>query len=254
MLGIQIGSINIALRIFIVERWTFGGIHWPLDPARVIPQEAITIGQNEGRRPASTKIKLSAQFFIRAYQKYNITTKGSVFETDASPRSRLMQPQHAEVLWKAMLSSIEPRSRHILMRRCKAVELPQAGRHGGVTMNITKPLRSAGIDKSSDMEVGENIHEFARGGAAFRQSESADDEMSADSLGTLLRRVSETSTREIENLIGELQTLRKKLQADSNRIQRNVAEYTELSQQVMQLTGIISESVKKLPGATGISR
>jgi hypothetical protein len=121
-------------------------------------------------------------------------------------------------------------------------------------MNITKPLRSAGIDKSSDMEVGGNIHEFARGGAAFRQSESADDEMSADSLGTLLRRVSETSTREIENLIGELQTLREKLQADSNRIQRNIAEYAELSQQVMQLTGIISESVKKLPGAAGISQ
>src|SRR6266702_5483618 len=129
-----------------------------------------------------------------------------------------------------------------------------SGRHGGVTMNITQPLRSAGIDKSSEMEVGGNIHEVARGGAAFRQSESADDEMSTDNLGTLLRRVSETSTREIENLIGELQTLRKKLQADSNRIQRNITEYAELSQRVMQLTGIISERVKKLPGAAGISR
>ena len=121
-------------------------------------------------------------------------------------------------------------------------------------MNIARPLGSAEIEKSSEVEVGENIHEFARGGAAFRQSESADDEMSTDNLCTLLRRVSETSTREIENLIGELQTLRKKLQADSNRIQRNIAEYAELSQQVMQLTGIISESVKKLPGAAGISR
>jgi len=121
-------------------------------------------------------------------------------------------------------------------------------------MNITKPLRSAGIDKSSDMEVGGDIHELARGGAAFRQSESADDEMSANNLAALLRGVSERSTREIDNLIGELQTLRKKLQADSNRIQCNIAEYAELSQQVMQLTRIISESVKKLPGAAGISR
>jgi hypothetical protein len=32
-LGIQIGSVNIVFRIFIVERWTFGGIHWSLDPA-----------------------------------------------------------------------------------------------------------------------------------------------------------------------------------------------------------------------------
>jgi hypothetical protein len=140
------------------------------------------------------------------------------------------------------------------MRRCKTVELPRAGRQGGVTMNITKPLRLAEIEKSIEVAVAGNIHKFARGSAVFRQSESADDEMSADSLNTLLRRVSETSTREIENLIGELETLRKKLQANGDRIQRDIAEYTELSQQVMQLTGIISESVKKLPGAAGISR
>jgi len=121
-------------------------------------------------------------------------------------------------------------------------------------MNITKPLRSAGIDKSSDMEVGGNIHEFARGSAAFRQADPSDAEMSANNLGTLLRRVSEASTHEIENLIGELQTLRKKLQTNGDRIQRDIAEYAELSQQVMQLTRIISESVKKLPGAAGISR
>jgi hypothetical protein len=36
MLGIQIGSINIALRIFIVERWTFGGMHCSLDPTQLI--------------------------------------------------------------------------------------------------------------------------------------------------------------------------------------------------------------------------
>ena len=40
---------------------------------------------------------------------------------------------------------------------------------------------------------------------------------------------------------------------DGNRIQREVAEYSELSQQVMQLTNIISESVKKLPTVPGIN-
>jgi hypothetical protein len=57
----------------------------------------------------------------------------------------------------------------------------------------------------------------------------------------------------IDNLISELQTLRRKLQTDGDRIQRDVAKYAELSQQVMQLTTIISDSVKKLPGAPSIS-
>jgi hypothetical protein len=59
---------------------------------------------------------------------------------------------------------------------------------------------------------------------------------------------------EIANLISELQTLRKKLQTDGDRIQRDIAEHAELSQQVMQLTTIISDSVKKLPRASGVNR
>jgi hypothetical protein len=59
---------------------------------------------------------------------------------------------------------------------------------------------------------------------------------------------------EIADLISELQTLRKKLQTGGDRIQRDIAEHAELSQQVMQLTTIISDSVKKLPRASGINR
>jgi len=115
-------------------------------------------------------------------------------------------------------------------------------------MNIARPLGSAETEKSIEVEVGRNIHELARGSSAvFYQSEATDVEISADNLTALLRRVSEASTREIENLIGDLQSLRKKLHTDGNRIQREIAEHAELSQQVMQLTSIISESVKKLP-------
>jgi hypothetical protein len=73
-------------------------------------------------------------------------------------------------------------------------------------------------------------------------------ERSAEHLGTLLRQVSKASMGEIESLIVELKTLHKKLQTDGDRIQRDIAEHTELNQQVMQLTNIISNSVKKLPG------
>jgi hypothetical protein len=85
-----------------------------------------------------------------------------------------------------------------------------------------------------------------------RQTDSSDGEMSGEHLGTLLRRVSKTSIGEIESLIVELKTLHKKLQTDGDRIQRDIAEHAELSQQVMQLTKIISDSVKKLPRGPGI--
>jgi hypothetical protein len=81
-----------------------------------------------------------------------------------------------------------------------------------------------------------------------RQTESNDGEMSGEHLGTLLRQVSKASMGEIESLIVELKTLHKKLQTDGDRIQRDIQDHAELSQQVMQLTKIISDSVKKLPG------
>jgi hypothetical protein len=77
--------------------------------------------------------------------------------------------------------------------------------------------------------------------------------MSGEHLGNLLAQLSRTSLSEIDSLISELQTLRRKLQADGDRIERDIANYAELSHQVMQLTTIISDSVKKLPGAPGIS-
>jgi hypothetical protein len=78
--------------------------------------------------------------------------------------------------------------------------------------------------------------------------------MSANTVDALLGRVSESSRCEIENLIDELQTLHNKLQNDRSRIRRDIMEYAGLSQQVMQVTTIISDSVKTLPGAPGISR
>ncbi len=125
-------------------------------------------------------------------------------------------------------------------------------------MNFVKPLGSAEIDKpakSAEIEVEGNIRELVRrDSAAFRQVES-DSEIAANNLSALLGRVSGTSTREIDNLISELRSLREKLQADGNRVQRDIADYAALNQSVIQLTKIISEGVthvKKVPDATRI--
>ena len=114
-------------------------------------------------------------------------------------------------------------------------------------MNFAKPFGSAEIDKSAETEVEGNIRELTRGSTVLRQADSSDGEMTANNLSTLLRRVSGSSTRQIDNLIGELRTLREKLQSDGDRVQRDIVEYAALSQSVMQLTKIVAESVKNLP-------
>ena len=85
------------------------------------------------------------------------------------------------------------------------------------------------------------LSELARG-----QAESANVKTSPEELAALLRLVSEAPTREIENLINKLQKLRAHLQNTGDRIQRDIAQYAELSQQTMQLTAIISDTVKRI--------
>jgi hypothetical protein len=113
-------------------------------------------------------------------------------------------------------------------------------------MSSAKLNGSAEINSSSEMDVRRNNHELAHSSSALRQVENGDGEVAANSLEALLRRVAEVSTGEIENLVDEFHGLRKKLETDLSRIQRDIAEYRELSQGVMQLTVSISDRMKKL--------
>jgi hypothetical protein len=113
---------------------------------------------------------------------------------------------------------------------------------------------SEATNKSLEMDIERNVHDLSRVSATVRQPEDGDDEMSANRLDTLLGLVSESSRREIENLIDELQTYHNKLQAGRGRIHRDIVEYTGLSQRVMHVTTIISDSVKNLPMSPGVSR
>ncbi len=73
-----------------------------------------------------------------------------------------------------------------------------------------------------------------------------DDQMPTENISELLGRVSESSTGQIDDLVGDFGRLREKLRTDGERIQREVEDYNLLSDQVMQLTKTISESVEKL--------
>jgi DNA anti-recombination protein RmuC len=108
----------------------------------------------------------------------------------------------------------------------------------GAIMDITTALQAfESIEKSSEVGVGRNTRKLPRRG----QVEPADD------LAALLRALSDASIRELDQLINQLQKLRTQLQNAANRIQGDIAGYAELSQQTMQLTSIIVDSVRKLP-------
>ena len=79
-----------------------------------------------------------------------------------------------------------------------------------------------------------------------RHAETDDGQMPTENLSALLGRVSEKSTSQIDDLVGDFGRLREKLRTDGERIQREIEEYNRLSQQVMQLTKTISESVEKV--------
>jgi hypothetical protein len=71
-------------------------------------------------------------------------------------------------------------------------------------------------------------------------------------VGTLMRRVSDSSLQDIDDLIAKLQRRREQLLAESERVQREIIEYAKLSQTTMQSTKIISESLahfNKVPDA-----
>jgi hypothetical protein len=123
----------------------------------------------------------------------------------------------------------------------------------GTTMTSTDLIESA-EDKPSELEKSAaNVHKLPRPGTAFQQSESSDFEISPEDFTTRLRQISKISMSEVSQLINELQLLRKKLQTGGDRIQPDIEAYTDLSQQVMQITSIMTDSVKKLPTSQRIS-
>jgi hypothetical protein len=119
-------------------------------------------------------------------------------------------------------------------------------------MSIVKQRDSVATERSDEPELEGKIHELVRrDGNALRRAEG-DNDVAAGNLGNLLRRVSANSATEIDNLIRELQVLREKLVADGHRVEREIVEYAGLSQSVIDMTKIISESmtqVKTLPKA-----
>src|SRR5262249_24622905 len=79
-------------------------------------------------------------------------------------------------------------------------------------------------------QVETEIREFVRRDAVWQQQSRNDGEAVTDDLSTLLQRVSMQSVQKIDQLIGDLQTLRDRLGHEAERVQREIIEYAGLSQ------------------------
>jgi len=118
-------------------------------------------------------------------------------------------------------------------------------------MAFLKTRDTAEHDRPAETEVEGEIREFVRRDVAtsFRRQAESESEMIASNINAVLQRATGTSVQEIENVITELQTLRDTLQSEAARVQREIVEYTTLTQGALQSTKIIAESLKKVSGA-----
>ena len=104
----------------------------------------------------------------------------------------------------------------------------------------------AELDKSADARKGK-IQEFAPRAVTSQRPDCTPlpklPEPDLAGIAGPLQRVTETSLKEIDDLIVELRAQRDKLLRESARVQRDIVEYANLSRSTMQATKIIAESM-----------
>jgi hypothetical protein len=83
-----------------------------------------------------------------------------------------------------------------------------------------------------------------------RRPQPETSEFAVTNINSLVQRVAGTSLQEIDNLVGELQTLRDFLLSEGERVQREIAGYGELSKATLRSTKIIAESMSQWKQST----
>lgn len=107
------------------------------------------------------------------------------------------------------------------------------------------------LDAVSEVEAG--IRDFVRNDVAYLRRPPTltpdtaalepSTEATVNNVNSLIQRVAGTSLTEIENLIGELESLRDLLHAEGQRVQREISGYAQLSQAAMKSTRMIADNV-----------
>jgi hypothetical protein len=117
-------------------------------------------------------------------------------------------------------------------------------------MAFRKMRNTVEDDQPAETEVEGEIREFVRRDVVgIRRQPESDSELVASNVNQLLQRVAGTSVQEIDKLITELQTLRDTLHSEAARVQREIVQYSTLTQAALQSTKIIAESLTQLKKA-----
>jgi hypothetical protein len=121
----------------------------------------------------------------------------------------------------------------------------------------SEKIESSEVDSNlaavSEVEAG--IRDFVRNDIAYLRRPAStppstettalepSHEATVNNVNSLIQRVAGTSLGEIENLIGELESLRDLLHAEGQRVQREISGYAQLSQAAMKSTRMIADNV-----------
>jgi len=109
-------------------------------------------------------------------------------------------------------------------------------------------------EQPMETEVENEIREFVSHDVVTnlgRQPEN-ESELAARNINSVLQRVSAASVQEIDKLITELESSRDMLNNEAARVQRELVQYSTLTQAALQSTKIITESLtqwNKVPDA-----
>ena len=105
-------------------------------------------------------------------------------------------------------------------------------------MSIQKPRDLARSDKSAVSNIQDS--------PPLQVSALRNDK--GEQASSLIGRVTLESTLEIDRLIDDLNKLRRKLEDEGNRLQRDLVDHSSFSQSVIQLTKIVSDSMVHVKG------
>jgi hypothetical protein len=123
-------------------------------------------------------------------------------------------------------------------------------------MGFFTPRERAELGKSAEMKGQGKARELVRHEFAPRARPRPPEPDISGHVGTLVNGVAASSVQEIDELIVRLQQRRQQLLDERARVQRDILEYTALSQATMQSTKIISESLaqfNKVPDTPRVS-
>jgi hypothetical protein len=133
--------------------------------------------------------------------------------------------------------------------------LSKPGRPGDET---SRPLEGASrtletATAPAEGNVEGEIREFVRRDVAgARRLPHVDStEFGTGNVNFLIERVAGTSIKELDNLIAELQAVRDYLQAEGERVQREVSSYAQVSQAAMSSAKIILDSMGQWKSTVG---